>query len=106
MRGLDQVLRELQRGLREIYGPRLVGLYLYGSRARGDAGEDSDVDVAVILDDYGRIGDEITRTLDVVARVSLTHDCVVQLMPIRADEWRAGEEPLVRNIRREGRAVA
>ncbi|NSW56829.1 MAG: nucleotidyltransferase domain-containing protein [Armatimonadetes bacterium] len=51
MKGLDQVLLELRRGLREIYGPRLVGLYLYGSRARGDAGEDSDVDVALILDD-------------------------------------------------------
>lgn len=44
--------------------------------------------------------------MDLVARVSLTRNCVVQLMPIRANEWLAGEEPLVRNIRREGRAVA
>jgi hypothetical protein len=31
------------------YGPRLVGVFLFGSRARGDHRADSDVDLAVVL---------------------------------------------------------
>jgi predicted nucleotidyltransferase len=106
MTNLDDILQELKRGLEDIYGPRLIALYLSGSQARGDAEEDSDIDVAMVLDDYARAGEEITRTIDVVAALSLEHDCVIQLMPVRAMEWRASREPLIRNVHREGRAVA
>ncbi|MFP4248886.1 MAG: nucleotidyltransferase domain-containing protein, partial [Armatimonadota bacterium] len=49
---LDEALRELKRELEALYGDRLRGVYLFGSHARGEAGPDSDVDVAVVLDDY------------------------------------------------------
>ncbi len=35
--------------VRPAYGDRLKGLMVFGSRARGDASPDSDLDVAVIL---------------------------------------------------------
>ena len=44
------LLAELKRRLERRFGDRLVALYLFGSRARGDHEPDSDVDVAVILD--------------------------------------------------------
>jgi predicted nucleotidyltransferase len=47
--GVRAALDLLKAGLAEIYGDRLAGLVLYGSQARGDAREDSDVDVAVVL---------------------------------------------------------
>ncbi len=43
------LLLDLKRRLQRRYGERFAGLYLFGSRARGDAEPDSDVDVAVIL---------------------------------------------------------
>jgi uncharacterized protein len=44
------LLAELKRRLERRFGERFVALYLFGSRARGDHEPDSDVDVAVILD--------------------------------------------------------
>jgi predicted nucleotidyltransferase len=44
------LLAELKRRLERRFGERFVALYLFGSRARGDHDPDSDVDVAVILD--------------------------------------------------------
>jgi len=44
------LLVELKRRLKRRFGERLVALYLFGSRARGDHEPDSDVDVAVVLD--------------------------------------------------------
>jgi predicted nucleotidyltransferase len=43
-------LDEFRRRLSEHFGARLVELTVFGSYARGDAGPDSDIDVAVVLD--------------------------------------------------------
>jgi uncharacterized protein len=44
------LLADLKRRLERRFGERFVALYLFGSRARGDHEPDSDVDVAVLLD--------------------------------------------------------
>lgn len=43
-----ELIPALVRGARETLGDRLVSLVLYGSRARGDARPDSDVDLLVV----------------------------------------------------------
>lgn len=45
----DEVLAEIVRRLVDAYEPSRV--YLFGSRARGDAGSDSDYDIMVIVPD-------------------------------------------------------
>ena len=47
---LKATLDEFHRRLNERFGTRPVGLILFGSYARGQAGPDSDIDVAVVLD--------------------------------------------------------
>ena len=67
----DPILRSFREALTELYGPALDRVVLFGSRARGDAGEHSDYDVAVFLRDVGpgmaewdRLADLRTRILD------------------------------------------
>ncbi len=43
---IKAILIELRHRLELLYGDRLVKVVLFGSRARGDAGLDSDIDVA------------------------------------------------------------
>ena len=47
---LRPALTEYARRLRGVFGERLVELRLFGSFARGEANEDSDVDVLVLVD--------------------------------------------------------
>ena len=49
---LDAYLRELISECRSAFGGRLKYVGLQGSYLRGDANEDSDVDVMVILDGF------------------------------------------------------
>jgi uncharacterized protein len=45
----DPILAEIVRNLIEAYEP--ITIYLFGSKARGDAGPDSDYDLMVIVPD-------------------------------------------------------
>lgn len=99
---LHTILSELRREFETLYGDRLVKMILYGSQARGDAVEGSDIDVLVVLKEYERTWKEIERTSDIIYDFSLEHDIVIA--PVFMDEERFTTRygPLLRNVRREG----
>lgn len=99
---ISSLLRELRAGLERIYGPRLRELWLFGSRARGDAEPESDIDVALVLDDFRRAPEEIERTSELLATLSLAYDCVINLLPIRERDWQRARLPIIESIRKEG----
>lgn len=103
--GLDSTLRRLRDGLAALYGDRLDRVLLYGSRARGDARSDSDVDVLVILRGEVDPVAEIRRTEYLVADMSLAHDIVFQCVFVGVDEMETGVDAFLYNVRREALAV-
>ena len=44
----DKILRRFRAALDELYGDRIERVVLFGSRARGDAHEASDYDIAAL----------------------------------------------------------
>lgn len=89
--------------LRRRYGDAVVDVRLFGSCARGEMREDSDVDVAVVL----RVVDGRTKrdVIDIASGIGLEHD--VLLSPTVLDRetferWRAQERLFVMDIQREG----
>jgi len=92
--------------LRQRYGDAVLKVTLFGSCARGEAHEASDVDVAVVL---GSV-DWRTRceVIDLATDIGLEHD--LRLSPTLFDRetyerWRIQERPLVMDIEREGLAL-
>jgi len=95
-------LKELQEYLAKIYGRRLRGIYLYGSYARGDFRQDSDVDVLIALEGLVSPGQEIDRISDGVADICLEHNVLIATFPV-SEEWlKVRKSPLFENVRREG----
>ncbi|MBX9700287.1 MAG: nucleotidyltransferase domain-containing protein [Acetobacteraceae bacterium] len=91
----------LRAALAEAYGPRLVRAVLYGSRARGDAGPDSDWDVAVFLEPVGDAVEEAYRLADLGTALLDAHDAVVHAMPFARDSYEA-RTLFMRRVRQEG----
>jgi predicted nucleotidyltransferase len=99
---LQPLLAELRGRLQALYGPRLLRLMLYGSQARGDAEPGSDIDVLVVLAGSVRPGEEIRRTGDTTAAISLENNVVISCAFISGERFEREESPLMINVRREG----
>lgn len=97
--------QEIKRRLRNAFGDRLKGVVVYGSEARGEASEDSDIDVMVLLDG------PLSLWEDIKAGVEATYDLAVELGrpihpdPVDREEFEKGEFALYRNVKREGIAL-
>lgn len=102
---IQRLLRKLKHGLIQLYGERLKGVYLYGSYARGDFQEGSDLDVMVILSDFERAPLELQFTDDLMGDLSLEYLITISPMFMRERDWFTADKPLLRNARADAVAV-
>ncbi len=79
---IEDILQELRAALEALYGPRLKRLVLYGSHARGEATDDSDIDVMVVLEGQVRPGEEIRRMGWIRTRLNLKYEHLLSLLPL------------------------
>jgi len=92
---------ELKSGLQSVYGKQLKGVYLFGSYARREADQESDLDVLVMLQDFERYALEVDRTAELAADLSLKYGVTISLVFFREHEWLHGDTPFLRNVRDE-----
>lgn len=78
-------------------------VWAFGSRARGDAGWESDFDVCVVLERLDAATDHALS--DIAWEVGFSQDRVITVIPFSQDEFEHGpfsESTLAANILREG----
>jgi predicted nucleotidyltransferase len=99
---IQPILDALHERLSALYGERFRGLYVFGSYARPDAGidlgENSDLDVALILSDFDNLYEEREHFGDMVYDLSLEHGLVISVVPIREADFREGQTNFTRVI--------
>jgi uncharacterized protein len=99
---LREILSKLHRCFQDLYGNQLVELVLYGSQAREDARSDSDIDVLVVLAKAVNPGDEIARTGEITAKLSLEYGVVISCVFVSTERYLTEQSPLLLNVRRDG----
>lgn len=106
---IKSIVEQFTLEIKKKYGTALCHVILYGSCARGDFSNDSDIDILILLDispeELGRarkqisyIADQIDLDYDVVlAPIVQNDDLFLQYMPVSA---------FYQNIQREGIKIA
>src|SRR5215204_7202328 len=90
---IRKLMKELKEGLSGIYGDQLKAVYLYGSYARGDYRQGSDVDVMILLKDYKNYWKELFRSSDYVSDISLKYDVTVSCILSKEIQWSESDKP-------------
>ncbi len=101
---MDSELKRLGEILRSRYGKRLRQILFFGSRARGDASQESDYDCLLVFD---QVDPALKRDLDhLAAQWLLERGIVLAWIAVsESDLERLRYEPFLQNARREGIAV-
>ncbi len=103
MNAIPPILRELKTSLESLLGDRLVNIVLFGSMARGDYHDGSDMDVAVIV--RGLTRNLKSQILDQVAELEIEHHeplSVVVFSEEEFDRLKKRERRIALDIEREG----
>ncbi|MBS3965639.1 MAG: nucleotidyltransferase domain-containing protein [Truepera sp.] len=99
---LRQLLRALREALESRYGTELQDLILFGSEVRGEAREDSDIDIVLVLRRQVQPGAEIARLGDILADLNLRYGRLVSVIPTSQTHYQQAPGPFWRNVRAEG----
>ena len=99
----QSTLDELVKGILEIIGGTVNAIVLYGSVARGTADVDSDVDIALIINNPLSPADDV-RLADFVVDMNLKYNKVFSVIDIANAEYQKWREiiPFYKNVVKEG----
>lgn len=102
---LKKILHTIMDCYKQVYGDSLHTVYLYGSYARGDYDNESDIDIVAIVEgDRSELQQKLKQVWDIAADLDLEYGVIVSPTVIPLDEFNRYKEdlPYYINIVREG----
>ena len=100
---IEPIVREFKQALQALYGDRLHNLVLFGSYARGDYDDESDIDILVILNDETvDTIDEVFRMAELTSDFILKHGYAISPLPVARMKYNLSFMPVYQEARREG----
>ena len=105
---LSRITKAMVECYRVVYGDDIVEIVLYGSYARGDYTEDSDIDIAAVV--HGsreELQEKLKAVWDVSAELGVENDIIVSPTVIPYEEFMKYKQtlPYYRNIAEEGQKI-
>ncbi len=105
---LNRITKAMVDCYRVVYGEDVFEIVLYGSYARGNYTEESDIDiVAVVHGSRIELQEKLKAVWDVSAELGLENDVIVSPTVIPYDEFMKYKQslPYYRNIAEEGKKI-
>lgn len=105
---LNRIMAYMVECYRRVYGKDVEDILLYGSYARGEQANGSDIDiVAVVHGDRAELQDKLKVVWDESAELGLENDVIVSPTVIPYDEYVQYKDtlPYYRNISLEGKKI-
>ena len=102
---LQEALQKSVECLKQIFGSKLQDVILYGSYARGDYDDESDVDIAAIVDiERININAHMKPVAELMSDLSLEYEVLISIATLPAVEFDYWKDnlPYYRNIVNEG----
>jgi len=98
----EEIRQEIRPRLEAAFHDRLQGVLLYGSEARKQAREDSDIVLMVLLKGPVELGRDLEKIVEALYPLQLRVDRPIHALPVSSEIFKAGRFSLYRIAQREG----
>ena len=102
---IDAILKQCKQVLQELYGDRFAGLVLYGSMARGDYHDESDIDLLVLLNGDVNVYREVGPIGEALFPIQLQSSRYISAQAMSLEDYHHCRWPFYLSVRREGVAL-
>lgn len=105
---LNEISNEVVTYYHDVYGDSLVSVILYGSYARGDYDETSDIDiVAIAQGDRAMLQEQLKEVWNKSFECGMNNDVIISptVIPLEEYEQYKDKLPYYRNINKEGKVL-
>lgn len=102
---LSIILNHIYKAYHDVYGNNIVNILLYGSYARGEYNNDSDIDIAAIVHgERYELQQKLNHVWEISSDLELEYGTIVSPTVIPFNEYMKYKEilPYYRNIEKEG----
>ena len=106
---LKKILSQVAKTYKLVYGNNLIDVYLYGSYARNNQQQDSDIDIVGIVDgERIDLQNKLNDVWDVVMDLNIEQDILISPTVLPLDEYTKYRDliPYYHNIAVEGVKVS
>lgn len=104
---IPNIIKKFVNELKKIYGANLKYVLLYGSYACGQAEEESDIDLLVVLDHFKNFWEELSKIENLAYNVTFGsgNKLVLSAFPITQARYRQGKSPFILNVKKEKKII-
>jgi predicted nucleotidyltransferase len=103
MKDIQPIIAEFTEQAKAHYGDRLAKIILFGSYARGEANEESDVDLMLLLnDDEVSANNEKNQIFDITWSLFMKYSIIISALPISFKKFISTNKALYRFVKKEG----
>ena len=95
-------LAQFRKALEDL-GINGITLILFGSHAKGNPREDSDIDVVVLSEDFGRMAD--WDRIKLLSKAICASHVLIEAVGLTPAEWESGES-IIAEYARDGEVIA
>ncbi|MEM9886815.1 MAG: nucleotidyltransferase domain-containing protein [Bacteroidota bacterium] len=97
------ILSQFAAKMETLYQDKLERILLFGSQARGDAAEDSDIDLLLLLNqEEVNPYREVPKITDVVFEINIKYNQLLFYLPMSLKRWENEQSFFIDNVKREG----
>jgi predicted nucleotidyltransferase len=102
-KNIEEAVCKFSETITELYGDKIAEMYLYGSVARGDYKDDSDIDMFITMNaeksELNRIHMKICK---IISDIDLDHNIILSCMVSTKQDFDNDIEYLYVNIKKDG----
>ncbi len=101
-----KIAKEIKQIAQTLYGDELADVVLYGSYARNEAWEESDLDLMVVFKTPHQYHTEIKKIIPLTFPIQLENDIFISFLLTDVEKFSSTPLPIYNNIKREGIFIA